>query len=206
MLAQVACGPDSDTGEIAVHMLTDGHADDAVQVPHLRRQPEGVVASVIADSAYDSDLVYQAAAARQPGRPPNMVIPPGTSTVASTADPDKQSLCDPHIQIMAERGRMGWQRATGYGRRNLVETVIGRYKHLIEPKLHARTYAGQQCEVALAVQVLNRMTREAKPVTIRRHSSTPGRGHSRRGWIPAIKPRWTSLGVRAMVSIHEPGR
>lgn len=68
---------------------------------------------------------------------------------------------------MTERGRIGWQRATGYGRRNLAETTIGRYKHLIGPKLHARTDAGQQGEAAVAVQVLNRMIREAKPVTIR---------------------------------------
>jgi hypothetical protein len=60
-----------------------------------------------------------------------------------------------------------WQRATGYGRRNLAETAIGRYKHLIGPKLRARTDLGKQGEVALAVQVLNRMIRKAKPVTIR---------------------------------------
>ena len=63
---------------------------------------------------------------------------------------------------------MGWQRATGYGRRNLAETTMGRYKHLIGPKLRARTDDGQQAEVALAVQVLNRMIRKAKPVTVRR--------------------------------------
>ena len=62
---------------------------------------------------------------------------------------------------------MGWQRATGYSRRNLIETAIGQYKHLIGPKLRTRTYAGQQAEVALAVQVFNRMIREAKPATIR---------------------------------------
>jgi hypothetical protein len=159
---------DADSGEIAAHMLTDGHADDAAQVPDLLRQPEGTIASVIADGAYDGEPVYQAAAARQPSRPPDVIIPPRASAVPSTADPDKQSLRDRHIRLMAERGRMGWQRATGYGRRNLAETAIGRYKHLIGPKLRARTDGGQQAEVALAVQVLNRMIREAKPVTIRR--------------------------------------
>ena len=159
---------DADTGEIAAHMLTDGHADDAAQVPDLLRQPEGVIASLIADGAYDGDPVYQAAAARQPGPPPDVIIPPRVSAVPSTADTDKQSLRDRHIRLVAERGRMGWQRATGYGRRNLAENAIGRYKHLIGPKLRARTDAGQQGEVALAVHVLNRMIREAKPLTIRR--------------------------------------
>ncbi len=70
---------------------------------------------------------------------------------------------------MAEHGRMAWQRMTGYGRRNAAETAVGRYKHLIGPRLRARNAAAQAGEVALAIQVLNRMIREAKPVTVRRH-------------------------------------
>jgi hypothetical protein len=38
----------------------------------------------------------------------------------------------------------------------------------VGPKLRARTDGGRQAEVTLAVQVLNRVIREAKPVTIRR--------------------------------------
>ena len=48
---------DADTGEIAAHRLTDGHADDAAQVPDLLRQPEGAIASLIADGAYDGEPV-----------------------------------------------------------------------------------------------------------------------------------------------------
>jgi hypothetical protein len=44
---------------------------------------------------------------------------------------------------------------------------MNRWKHLIGPKLRARTLSGQQGEVALAVSVLNRMTRTAKPVSVR---------------------------------------
>ena len=68
---------------------------------------------------------------------------------------------------MAEHGRISWQRATGYGRRNHAETTMGRYKHLIGPKLRARSRPVQHGEIALAVQVLNRMIREAKPVSVR---------------------------------------
>ena len=62
---------------------------------------------------------------------------------------------------------MGWQRATGYGMRNHAETTMSRYKHLIGPRLRARTWSGQQGEVTLAVHVLNRMIRAAKPVSVR---------------------------------------
>ena len=161
-------GVDASTGEIMAHVLTEGDEDDAVQAPGLLRQCEGTLASVTADGAYDRDPVYQAAAARQPGPPPEVIIPPRADAVPSTTDPDKQSPRDCHIQLMAERGRIGWQRATGYGKRNHVETTMGRYKHLIGPKLRARSRSAQHGEVALAVQVLNRMIREAKPVSIRR--------------------------------------
>ena len=69
---------------------------------------------------------------------------------------------------MADRGRIAWQRATGYGKRNHAGPAMSRYKHLIGPKLRARGCAGQGGEVTLAVQVLNRMIRDAKPVCVPR--------------------------------------
>jgi len=161
-------GVDADTGEIAARVLTDGHADDASQVPNLLRQPEVTITSLTADGAYDGEPVYQAAAARQPEQPPEVVIPPRSSAVPSTADPDQQSPRDRHIQFMAEHGRMGRQRLTGYGRRSVVEATMARFKGLIGPKLRARHRDAQAGEVALAVQVLNRMIREAKQVIVRR--------------------------------------
>ena len=159
---------DASTGEIAAHVLTKEDGDDAAQAPDLLRQCEGTLASLTADGAYDRDPVYQAAAARQPGSPPAVVIPPRSDAVLGTADPNRQTPRDRHIQIMANRGRIGWQRETGYGKRNHAETTMSRYKHLIGPKLRARTRPGQGGEVALAVQVLSRMIRTAKPASIRR--------------------------------------
>ena len=62
---------------------------------------------------------------------------------------------------------MAWQQATGYGRRSLVETAIGRYKMAIGSRLRARTFRSQQGEAAIAVGVLNRMIRTAKPISAR---------------------------------------
>jgi len=90
-----------------------------------------------------------------------IVVPPRASAVPSSdkSDSRPQNPRDRHIQLMAERGRMGWQRATGYGKRNQAETAMFRYKHLIGPKLGARSLPAQRGEVAIAVAVLNRMTR-----------------------------------------------
>ncbi len=63
---------------------------------------------------------------------------------------------------------MGWQHATGYGRRNQAETTMGRYKRLIGSRLRARTLTAQQGEAAIAVAVLNQMIRIAKPISGRR--------------------------------------
>ena len=57
--------------------------------------------------------------------------------------------------------------ATGYGRRSLAETAVGRYKAIIGPKLRARSLPAQQGEAAIAVEVLNRMIRAAKPISVR---------------------------------------
>jgi len=62
---------------------------------------------------------------------------------------------------------MAWQKAMDYGRRSLVETAIGRYKHLIGAKLRARTLLTQQAEVAIGAAVLNHMIRVAKPISVR---------------------------------------
>ena len=62
---------------------------------------------------------------------------------------------------------MAWQKATGHGRHSLVETAIGRYGHIIGSKLRARSSNGQQGEVVIAVQVLNRMIRIAEPISVR---------------------------------------
>ncbi len=158
---------DATTGEIAAHVLTEGTADDAGQAPALLGQVEGQIASVIADGAYDGEPVYAAAAARQRDPPPDVVIPPRASAVPSSDDPERQSPRDRHIRLIAEKGRMAWQQATNYGRRSLGETAVGRYKHLIGPKLRSRSLPGQQGEAALAVHVLNRMIRAAKPASVR---------------------------------------
>ena len=53
------------------------------------------------------------------------------------------------------------------GRRSLAETAVGRYEAIIGPKLRARGLPAQQGEAAMAAEVLNRMIRVAKPLSIR---------------------------------------
>jgi transposase len=158
---------DADTGEIVASVLTDNRTDDAGQPPILLEQIGTEIASVTADGAYDGEPVYRAVASRQPDPPASVVIPPRASAVAGTNAGDALSQRDQHIQLIAARGRMGWQKATAYGRRNLVETAIGRYKSLIGCRMRARTFSTQESEAVIAIEALNRMIRVAKPISIR---------------------------------------
>jgi len=154
-------------------------------VPALLGQAEGVIASVTADGAYDGEPTYAAAATRQRHPPLEVVVPPRASAVPSSNEDDDgvQSQRDRHIRLMAERSRMGvaargsarvsawngsgrWQKATGYGMRNQAETAMARYKHLIGPKLRARSLPAQRGEATIAVAALNRMIRTSKPASI----------------------------------------
>src|ERR687893_3021771 len=112
-----------------------------------------------ADGADDGEPVYQAIAGHQPDPPPDVVIPPRASAVPSTENAEAQSQRDRHIRIITEKGRMAWQKATGYGRRSPAETAVGRYKAIIGPKLRARASRTQNGEIAVGVEVLNRMIR-----------------------------------------------
>ncbi len=98
---------------------------------------------------------------------PDVVIPPRASAVTSTENVEARSRRDRHIRFIAENGRMAWQKATGYGRRGLAETAVGRYKAIIGLKLRARLLPTQQGEAAMAAEMLNRMIRVAKPLSAR---------------------------------------
>ncbi len=86
---------------------------------------DGQIASVIADGAYDGEVIYRETVARQHDPPVEVVIPPLSSSVVTT-EAECQTIRDRHVQLIAEKGRMAWQKATGYGCRSLVETAIGR--------------------------------------------------------------------------------
>jgi hypothetical protein len=75
--------------------------------------------------------------------------------------------------MIQEKGRMGWQKAVGYGKRSLVETAMFRYKVLIGPTLRARTLPAQKVEARLACFIINRMTELGMPISQRVRSSDP---------------------------------
>jgi transposase len=145
---------DPDSSDILAAELTD--EGDASLVGPLLDQIDGPVSAVLADGAYDGDPTYRTVLERHPDA--EVVIPPrSTAVLSDTADTDPNQR-DRHIELLAEKGRMGWQAVTGYGKRALVETAFHRYKILIGRSLRARTLSAQKVEARIACKVINRMT------------------------------------------------
>jgi len=158
---------DPSTGEILACELTSNEEGDASQVSPLLAQIPGPLGAVIADGAYDGEPVYRAVAERQSDPPVAVVIPPRLTAVPSTNAETTPSQRDRHIQLIRGKGRLGWQKAVGYGRRSLGEAAMSRYKALIGRGLRARSLPAQKTEARAACSVLNRMTRLGMPVSQR---------------------------------------
>jgi hypothetical protein len=156
---------DADTGHIVASAVTDRDADDGSQVGLLLDQVAGPVASFTGDGAYDRDDVYTAVAIRHPEAA--VIVPPRANAVPSEAAEIAPTQRDAHLRRIAERGRTGWQRISGYGWRALVESDIARWKRVIGDGLRFQTDRRQATEVAIAAEVLNRMLELGRPEYVR---------------------------------------
>jgi hypothetical protein len=106
---------DPASGEILASELTDD--GDASLVGPLLDQIDGPISAVFADGAYDGEPICRSVAAHTPDAA--VIIPPRSTAVPSdTADTTQR---DRHIQLIGERGRLGWQRPVNYGKRSLAE-------------------------------------------------------------------------------------
>jgi hypothetical protein len=96
-----------------------------------------------------------------------VIVPPRSSAAPSETAETAPTQRDWHLQLIAGRGCMGWQKASGYNWRALVEADIGRWKRVIGDALRSQTDARQATEVAVAVNVLNHMLEMGSPNYVR---------------------------------------
>jgi len=105
----------------------------------LLSQTDAPVAQVTADGAYDGLPTYSTIAGY--GENITIAIPPrSTAAPEETTGPPGQR--DRHLAMIQDKGRLAWQKAVGYGKRALVETMMGCWKTLIGARLRARGFAG----------------------------------------------------------------
>src|SRR3954453_10880659 len=158
-------GRDADTGQIIAATLTTQDVDDASQVGPLLDQVDGQIASFTGDGAYDQESVYADVAERQPDA--DVVVPPRSTAVPSATAEIAPTQRDRHLELIAEKGRMGWQKASGYNARARAEATIGRFKRVIGDGLRSRTDERRATEMDVAVHVLNRMLELGRPNYVR---------------------------------------
>jgi hypothetical protein len=156
---------DADTGQVVAAVLTDRDVDDGARVGPLLDQVDGPVASLTGDGAYDQEGIYSGVAARHPEAA--VIVPPRSSAVPSATAETAPIQRDQHLQAIAETGRMGWQKASGYNIRARAEAAVSRYKRVIGDTLRSQTDGRQATEVAIAVGVLNRMLELGRPESVR---------------------------------------
>jgi hypothetical protein len=160
---------DADSGEILAHCLTDQETGDTSQLEPLLDQIDDEIEQFTADGAYDSTPTYDVVLRHSAGA--RVVIPPRSNAVER---PNAQASCqrDDHVASIQADGRLKWQVGTGYGKRALVETAMGRYKGVIGPPMRARSFLAQHTEVAIGVAIFNRMLACGRPNSVRCRAST----------------------------------
>jgi hypothetical protein len=158
-------GMDADTGEIVAATLTTNDVDDASQTGPLLDQVEGPLISFTGDGAYDQDSVYRTVTDGDPDAV--VVVPPRATAVPSETAETEPTQRDRHLQCIAEKGRIGWQKMSGYNKRSRVEATLGWYKRVIGDGLRVRNDERRATEVTVAVHVMNRMLELGRPLSIR---------------------------------------
>ena len=123
------------------------------------------MAALTGDGAYDRDDVYAQVGARHPEAA--VIVPPRANAVPSAAAETAPTRRDAQLRCIAKRGHMGWQRASGYGWRALVESDISRWKRVVGEGLRFQTAGRQATEVAIATDMLNRMLDLGRPEYVR---------------------------------------
>ena len=149
---------DPDSGEILASQLTTEHVGDVTALSDLAADLDVPVDRVIADGAYDGQPVFEFLT-QAFGPTVEIVIPPPANAVLGL-----NVQRDRHIQGIAEQGRMGWQKQSGYNQRSKIEAQIGRWQAVFGPNLRSRKLETQKTEIQIATKVLNRMTADGRAI------------------------------------------
>ncbi len=155
-------GVDEQTGDVVSCELPSKRARDSSRVASLVAQVDRPIASVRADTAYDSSGVYEALENHRAHRSPRVLIPPrkGARIAAESTSTRQRNR---NIRVQARLGKRKWHTASGYSKRSKVETAFSRYKAIIAPAMRARGLVSQRVEARIGCKILNRMLALGRP-------------------------------------------
>jgi len=148
------------SGMIVAQAVTESTGDDATTGVVLIEQVDTDLASVTADTAYDTRGFYNAAGARGA----RVIVPP-TKTASLSRRGPRSGVRDRTVRRVRALGRRRWKKASRYHRQARAENAVFRYKSIVGAELRARSAAGRQAEALLGCNILNRMTALGRPAS-----------------------------------------
>lgn len=131
-------------------------------LPDLLDQIGGPVKLFLADGAYDGEPPFETLSKRF-GPLIEVAIPPPKNAILRSDAARRPTFRECHIAEIKAHGRMAWQKASGYNQRSRSETLMGRWKTVIGPRLESREFENQMTEGRIGVRILNRMTGLGRP-------------------------------------------
>lgn len=150
---------DRETHEIIAVTLTESNVHDSIETKALLDQVDNI-ATVTGDKGYDNKNAYDPIAACGA----KAIIPPRSGAALKLKNPTFGDV--ERNRLVRENhllGKEAWKTGSGYSRRSLVETGIGRYKRSLGPSLHSKILDRQKTEVRLGAKILNKMTHLGMP-------------------------------------------
>lgn len=153
-----------DSGQVLVSAVSSNNVTDEEAMIHMMEALEGIpLGDVLGDGAYDT-IDCREAIHERGGR---QVIPPDKNAKLQKRKSipclEERDEAIGRIQNLGEEGRSQWKREIGYHRRSRVETLMYRHKTILGDRLASRREATQATEVAIKLNVLNRMTELGMP-------------------------------------------
>jgi hypothetical protein len=161
---KVHVGMCADSGQVVVSAMTSNNVSDDEAMIHMIEALEGVpLGDILGDGAYDTTDCREAIH----DRGGKQIIPPDKNAKLQGRKPipclKARDEAIRRIREFGDEGRVRWKQESGYHRRSRVETLMFRYKTILGDRLSARKEWTQATEVAIKLDVLNRMTELGMP-------------------------------------------
>ena len=153
------------TKEIVAVEVTPSRVHDSRMLPTLLSQIAGRIGQVSGDGAYDTRACYQSIL----NRDAVATIPPRRNARPSESvdPPDWRAMRDASLRRIEKLGRYEWRISSGCTRQSPAENAMSRYKAMFGSQLSARRLDNQRAEAIIKCRVLNRMTSEGMPESVR---------------------------------------
>jgi hypothetical protein len=161
---KVHVGMCTDSGQVVVSATTSNNVNDDEAMIHMMGALEDIpLGTVLGDGAYDTIDCREAVH----DRGGKQVIPPDKNATLQKGKPlpalQERDQAIRRIQELGDEGRVHWKQEVGYHRRSRIETLMFRYKTILGDRLTARRGKTQSTEVAVKLDVLNRMMELGMP-------------------------------------------